>query len=364
MKPPAPAAPPPRPLGPRVVLLAALALVLLVAGHTLLWREMAQQLEAGLAAWVQARRQQGWRVEHAPPVRGGWPVSATLTLGGLRLEGGGATLPGGFGLTAERVVLRLTLPRLDRLVVELPGAQRLRLGEADWGFAADSLVATLPVAPDTPPREGEVLAERLRIGTPEGPMAVAALRLGLEGFATATEAEPALRLSVAVEGIDLPHAPAGAAGARFGRHIATLAAEASLTGPVPPGRLPGARAEAWRDGGGTLELRSLNLRWGPVGAVATATLALDEALQPMGAGTLRISGAAEGLDALAEAGVVGRRAAGTARAVLPLLARPSGAGGTPEVELPLTLEDRTLAVARIPVLRLLPWNWPAGEATP
>jgi hypothetical protein len=78
----------------------------------------------------------------------------------------------------------------------------------------------------------------------------------------------------------------------------------------------------------------------------------------MGAGTLRLTGAADALDALAEAGLVGRRAAATARAVVPLLSRPSAETGAPEIEVPLTLEDRTLALARIPVLRLTPLDWP------
>ncbi|MGG5810728.1 DUF2125 domain-containing protein [Falsiroseomonas sp. CW058] len=350
-----------RPLGPRLALGALLAVVVLAAAHAALWRYMASQLEQGLATWTQVRRAQGWRVEHAPPLRGGWPFSATLSLATLRIQGGGATLPGGLVYTSEGVVLRVTLPRLDRLRVELHGPQRLRLGEAEFPFVADSLVAILPLEQDTPPREAEVLAERLRVGTPGGALEVRTGRLTVEGSSSATEAEPALALGVALEGVDLPAAPAGQAGLAFGRRVASLGADLALTGPVPPGRQPVTRAEAWRDGGGTLELRSFALRWGPVGAQAAATLALDDALQPMGAGTLRLAGAAEALDALAEAGLVGRRAAGTARAVLPLLSRPAADGTGPEVEVPFTLEDRTLAVARIPVTRLAPWTWPSPD---
>jgi hypothetical protein len=131
----------------------------------------------------------------------------------------------------------------------------------------------------------------------------------------------------------------------------------ALSGPLPPGRSPTLRAEAWRDGGGTLELRAASLRWGPVGARAAATLALDEMLQPMGAGTLRLTGAPEALEALAGAGLIAPRAAATARSVVPLLSRPAE-NGEPEIEVPVTLEERTLAVARIPVLRLAPLAWP------
>jgi hypothetical protein len=350
-----------RPLGPRLAIGAVLAVAALAATHALLWRFMASQLEQGLATWEQVRRAQGWRIDHARPVRGGWPFSATLTIGAMRIEGAAATVPGGLLYTADSVVLRVTLPRLDRLVVELPGQQRLRLGDLDLPFVADSMVAVLPLEPETSPREAEVTADRLRIGTPAGAIEVRSGRLGIEGSSSATEGEPALALSLALEALDLPAPPAGSAAAAFGRRIQALGAELSLTGPVPPGRQPVARAEAWRDGGGTLELRSLSVNWGPVGATASATLALDEALQPMGAGMLRLTGATQALDALAEAGLVGRRAAGTARMVLPLLSRPSATTGALEVEVPVTLEDRTLAVARIPVTRLSPLVWPAPD---
>ena len=350
-----------RRLGPQLALGLAVALLVLGAGHTLLWRAMATQLEDGLRSWVQMRRAQGWRVEHAAPLRGGWPIAATLTLPALRLEGGEATLPGGMALTAERVVLRVTLPRLDQLRVEMPGAQRLRIGDAEYRFAADSLLAVVPLEEGTLPREAEVLAERLRLATPAGPMEVAAARLGVASAATATEAEPALQLTLSAEAVDLPAAPAGQAAQAFGRRIRSVTAEAALSGPVPPGRFPVVRAETWRDAGGTLELRSLELHWGPVGAIAAATLALDDSLQPMGAGTLRVVGGGPALEALAEAGVIGRRAAATARILLPMMERVPASGGEPELDVPLTLDDRTLAVARIPVLRLPAWSWPTPD---
>ena len=107
----------------------------------------------------------------------------------------------------------------------------------------------------------------------------------------------------------------------LGRAVETARLELELTGPVPPGRGPAAKAEAWRDGGGTLELRGLELRWGPLAATGAATLTLDEALQPMGAGTLRVAGAGEVLQAAAQAGLLTRQAAATGRGVLRLLSR-------------------------------------------
>ncbi|MGG5818885.1 DUF2125 domain-containing protein [Falsiroseomonas sp. HW251] len=342
----------------RALLVGTLGLlVLLGAGHALLWHAAAGQLEAGWQDWVRLRRGQGWRVEHAPPVTGGWPLAVTLGVDRLRLDGGAATLPGGIALSAEKVVLRVRLPWLDRLLIELPGQQRLRLGDTEFPFVADTLSAVVPLDAGTLPSTAEIAAERLRLGTPAGGVEVRSLRLGAKGSASATEEEPVLSLALTANGVQLPAAPPGRAGQVFGRRMEQVAADLSLSGPMPPARDPVQRAAAWRDGGGTLEVRSLSLQWGPMSATAAATMALDERLQPMGAGTLRLSGAQAALDALAEAGLVAGRPVQMARAVLPLLSRPTADGGS-EIEVPLTLDDRMLLLARIPVLRLPPLEWP------
>ncbi|WP_139323401.1 DUF2125 domain-containing protein, partial [Roseomonas sp. TAS13] len=116
--------------------------------------------------------------------------------------------------------------------------------------------------------------------------------------------------------------------------------------------------EIWRDAGGVLELRDVTLRWGPAAASAAATLALDEALQPMGAGTVRLVGAQEALSMLGAGGVIDARTAETASRMAALLARPGGEGEPPQIELPLTLQDRRLSLARLPVLRLPELVWP------
>lgn len=344
----------------RVLLGGGLLLALLAAGHALVWRAMASQLQDGFTAWAEARRAQGWRVEHAAPVRGGWPLSATLTLPRFRLAGGAATLPGGMEWQAEALTLRVSLPRLGRLVVEMPGRHRLRLGEAEWPFAADRLTAEMPIERHVPPREAVLEAERLRVGTAAGTVEALHAWLAVETRTTAIEGEPAISLHGEAETVQLPMPPGPTPPllASLGRSLAMLRVDLALTGPVPPGRHPRLRAEAWRDGGGTLELRGLDLHWGPVAATSTATMALDEALQPMGAGTLRLTGATEALDAAASAGLLTQGGAGTARMVVGLLSRRPADGGPPRLDVPLTLEGRMLTLARIPLARLAAWEWP------
>ncbi len=231
-------------------------------------------------------------------------------------------------------------------------------------FAADRLEAVLPLERGVPPRMADVLVERLRAGTPDGVLEARRARLSLAGRITATDAEPALLLSFSSDGLVLPPWQQVPAVAALGRYIERLSLEAVISGPLPPPAPPAPRAEAWRDAGGSVELRSLSLLWGPLRSDAAMTLSLDEALQPMGAGTLLVAGGPEALDAMAAAGLVGRRAAGTAKAVLALMARVPDGGGPPEVEVPVTIENSTLAIARIPLARIAPLAWPASPAAP
>jgi hypothetical protein len=353
--------------------LAALALAALVAGHALLWRWTGDRIETSFEAWARTRRATGWQVEHGPPQRGGWPFAATLRLPGFRLAGGGATLPGGMDWQAEALVLRVTPPRLDRLMVEAHGRQRLRLAATEIPFAADRLKAVLPLAADVLPREAELRAERLRLraGAAAGALEIERAQAHLETSTTAIEGEPAVLLIFTAEGITLPP-PQAAGGHPLPRRAESLSGELALSGPVPLGRRDlVARAEAWREAGGTLELRSMALRWGPVGAEVQATLTLDEALQPMGAGTVRVSGVGPAIEALAAEGVLTPRGAATARTVLALLARTPAEGGPSRVELPISLEGRTLSLGgRLQLMRLPPLAWPGrpqelpGQAPP
>ena len=78
----------------------------------------------------------------------------------------------------------------------------------------------------------------------------------------------------------------------------------------------------------------------------------------MGTGNARVVGYAETLDALATHGVISKSAATAAKAVLSLLAHTPEDGGPPDVEVPLTLQYRTLSMRQVPLLRLPEIDWP------
>jgi len=324
---------------------------LLGAGHAVLWQVAVGRLEAGFHAWAAARRAEGWQVAHAAPERGGWPFAAALTLPDLRVGGTLSGMPAGMAWRSERVRLSIAPPLPDKLRVEAQGSQRLLRGQEEWPFSAGSLVAFLPL--NTPsPGHATILARQLRLGATEEATMVAEAEAELDFRANVGGNEPAATLALALRGLSLPMATP------LGREVEAMMLEAALTGPLPRGAMPpAALAAAWRDAGGTLEVRALTLRWGEVAASSAATLALDETLQPTGAGTLRVAGADRVLDALAASGTLPPASAAIARTVLPLLLRPDPAGGPLRLEVPVTLENRTLSAARIPLRRLPPVDW-------
>ncbi|MBL6455743.1 DUF2125 domain-containing protein [Belnapia sp. T6] len=339
-------------LAKRVFLSSLFTLLLLLAGHGLLWLWLAGRLEEGFAAWATARRASGWQVAHGPPERGGWPLSASLTLPGFRLSGGEGLLPGGIDWQAEAVTLRLAPPRLRELAVEMPGQHQLRLGPLAGPAVAQRLVATMPLDQGPIPPEIRLGGSGLRLDATE----IGAARLRIGNHLEAREGEAAMTLTGGADAVLLPPG-ASPLVASLGRSLDRIGLDLVLDGPLPGRGSAAGRAAAWRDAGGTLGLRSLELRWGPVTAGGEATLGLDDRLQPMGAGTLRLEGADAALNAAAAAGLLPPRNAFAVRAVVAILSRLPPEGGPPRLEVPLALERGQLNLARIPLARLPDWDW-------
>lgn len=339
----------------RAFLIAVLAIPLLLAGADYaVWRVAIGRLQDGFAAFAAARRAAGWVVAAGTPVPGGWPMEATLTVPHLSLSGATATIPGGLAWTAERAVLRLSPRHRSELSVEAEGEQRLRLSTLpELAFAAARMRATIPLVHGEAMPEARIVASGLRGGGTNA-VTIAAARAEVALAPQAGRNQPALSLKVRSQRIGLPEGRVWP----LGREIGAVDLNVVLDGPAPSGAEPAAQAGSWREGGGKAELQVVGMRWGPLGAAGSAVLTLDGALQPAGVATLRLTGHAQALDALAKAGVIGRHAAAPIEAILGLLAGPAEAGRAPEVEVPLTLQDRVLSMGRIPLARVPALAWP------
>lgn len=358
-------APARRTVWPRMLLGALLLGAVVVALHALAWRWLGGQMEDGLRGWARSQRAAGWHVSYDPPRRGGWPFSVSLEVPQFRVQGPASFAEGELEWAVPELVLRVAPPLIDRLIAEPRGAQRLRLGEVEIPYAADRLEFVVPFEPGAAVRQIDIVAERLRAGTPEGPAELREFQAHIETRGSATEAEAALAMTLSASGFDLPtgllRLPAVAA---LGRRVDAVSADLSVSGPILFSDSLAARAEAWREGGGTLELRDAGLRWGAAEGALRMTLTLDDTMQPMGAGQVQLAGAGDVLRALVAAGAIAPRVGTAAQAAAALLARPPEGGGPPRIDLPVTLEDRRLGVGPIRLLRFAPVTWPTGAESP
>lgn len=147
----------------------------------------------------------------------------------------------------------------------------------------------------------------------------------------------------------------------FARELDRAIVDAQLIGEIAPGPLTES-LDAWRRGGGTLDLRRFELAWPPLGLSGSATVALDSDLQPIGSGTVKFTGLIETIDTMAEQGTMPPTSASAARVMLGLMARTPGGGKAPEINLSLTVQNGKLSAGPLPLLELPPIDWSTVSA--
>jgi hypothetical protein len=335
------------------VLIAVLLALDWLGCHWLLGR-----MQAEYAQWQLAAESQGWRVSSEQVAGGGFPFGATLKISELTLRGGQALVPGGLDWHAQRVVLSLSLLHPWLLDVAPQGQQTVRVASGQTVVLnADTLMGQVPLGGGRPDHIRIEIADLTAgLGGSGHPQDVRIDGLDLQLVASrGIAARTSLQLDVQAHGLGLPDKGRWPLGATVSR----LEAEISLASPALSGRAPAEQARAWRDWGGTVDVTRLAVKWGPLDMSGTATLGLDDKLQPEGHGMAEVGGWQATLDALVGGGVLPQGVAQTAKAVLSLMAPQAGgdsAGGA-KLSLPVSLKDSTVSVGTIPLLRVRPLVW-------
>jgi hypothetical protein len=114
----------------------------------------------------------------------------------------------------------------------------------------------------------------------------------------------------------------------------------------------------WRDDGGIVEVERLETQYGSLYVRANGTLALDAAMQPVGAMTAKARGFFQTIRALRDAGHIRSRDAAMARVILGALARKPSGGGPVSISLPLSIQERKLYAGpvRLMDMPLIKWK--------
>lgn len=165
-------------------------------------------------------------------------------------------------------------------------------------------------------------------------------------------------LSLILDQIDLAQLPLGPGVTQtLGTTIEKFAGQIDLRGPLEPESISSENLARWRDAGGTLEVESLTLDWGPLRIAGDGTLTVDQALQPVGAFAARVSGLDLLLDLLEERGQIRSQQAAIARIALAVLTRRPADGGPPEASVPVTIQNQVLSIGPVPLIKLETAVW-------
>jgi hypothetical protein len=328
-----------------------------IALYCVLWAASAALLHSEIDDWIDAQRAEGARIVHGEALLGGFPARVVVTLPSWQ-----ATVPLADGEAVwrtDRVQVWARPWRPFRFTVDLGGGHSVGgfqalIGATTW-IALDraELVPVLTA-------QGRLGAFTLDVsGASLAPAAGAPASAMLDTLAavvepkTAADDEPAWNFVLKVAGLrlgeDVPTGP-------FDRGLRQLIVRADLIGPVRPGSLRES-LEAWRQAGGTLNLRELTFDWPPLFVAGSATLALDERLQPMGAGTIKFRGFFETVDRMVEIELVRPSAASMARIALGLLSRTPEDGGPSELSIGVTIQDGKLSAGPVPLMDVPVIEW-------
>ncbi len=341
-----------------------------VAAHGAYWWILADGLGGAFTAWVEDRRAAGWDVRHAEPEIGGYPMRARATIGDPVIAGPGD--PPRWQWRGPGLVLEIDPWRPREIRFSSPGRHRLMAnhgGRAEAAeVAAGSIDGIARLAPSG--RIGSIAFDaasidavrhgnpgRLRIGRLEAVLTMPDRR-GEEAAAPNGEEPAGPIVSLSAADVVLPDGPRYP----FGHTARVIEVEVKLLGDVVLRPTLTATLAAWRDGGGTVEVRRLDVQWGAFELAGEGTLALDGALQPVAAMTARVGGYREIVDALVETGHVRGRDAMVTKLVLAVIARATP-GGTSRLTVPVTVQNGTLSAGPARLMRLprIDWGAVSGE---
>ncbi len=343
---------------------AAVILLLLAAAYTVYWFWAARLFEQNLAGWISQQQLQGYRISFEGSERTGFPFAVERRFSRVEIE----PPPGAqsWQLRAERLRVGilpwspslLTIDRgVDNAEYEIDcgsGLQRRRfaVGNGNGGMAIrlsdDGPASSIEFA-------GAPLAIYENLGSRRQRLA---LLEDVEAHIELLPDGPSLLDPSANFSLTIGRATIDAA-ARIplGPTLSDAALAGRLVGRIPAGPIAESLA-AWRDDGGALELTEVRAGWGALFLSGTGTLALDQRLQPLAAGTARLRDYVAALDALAAAGLLAPAQALAAKVALSATARPAADGsGEPEAEVPLTVQDGALYVGPLLLMQLPRIEW-------
>ena len=335
----------------RIAILAAVLLMLVALGWTALWYYAAGIVRTKLVEGAEARRAEGYTVAYDDLSISGYPARLRVRLDHPQLGKSPQ-----YSWRADRLIATFEPWHFRSIRLESPGEHHIEIDNGRRSFRVVAPAATGRIEFD---REWGVSAllmgfRNVDIGESGQPDTINFASLDLNAYIpfNATAGDPSVVFVVSAEHIVAPF-PSGAA---LAPSIEKVGLDIDIWGHPFGSPLKDA-VEAWRDQGGTIDLKVVLLRWGPLFVEGDGTLALDRDLQPVGALSARVSGYSESFDVLVNAGMIRPTTAAAATTVLNLIAKSPIEGEPAEAKIPITIQERQLYVGPVNFFEMPRIRW-------
>jgi hypothetical protein len=334
----------------------------LVGLHAIIWYIIASQLNSNIERWAAERRSEGWVVNHGAVKMDGYPLAWRATVETPQLIR--AKREPAFHWSGPAIVLSWEPWKPRLLGFEVTGTHKTGLKSGQNTTHITVAMAqgwgTLRFGPRGVLKQLDLLLDGAKISPrPDQTFHINQLRAMIDSSPTDESKKPpkshqipSLRANAELFGLTLPEETRSP----LGRTIGRLILQSTVLGRLPPGR-PKESLSAWQKDGGTLEIRQLELGWASLVVLAGGTIALDSALQPVGAMTGKVSGHNETLDVLVTANLIKPGAAMVAKFALGALSRTPPGGGRSEIDIPLSIQEGWLFVGPVKLLKMPKIRW-------
>jgi len=339
----------------RTVLTAiAASLMLVVVGYVALWYYEASRVRSEVARFIAARAASGTAIRSESLEIGGFPFRLEADFGKLTIDGLPFAKPAHIEAPTLVARARPWRPGDWRFVAAQGLTLQLALGN---GMIADLAVgdARGRAEAESGDPSGLVIdvdSHELSLQTGGSALSAhhASLRLTVPGKPPEDHTTPSLTFPAVVDRAMLPSGlePQDSL-------LDRLVINGVVEGPVPEQPLVPALT-AWREGGGSVELRQVTVHWGAVDLAGDGTLTLDANLQPAAAFTGRIRGWGALLDDFVQAGTLTAAEANYYRLGLGLLTRIA-LDGKSELRAPITLQNEQIFLGPAKIAKVPPITW-------
>lgn len=320
------------------------AILVVALGWMVWWAIGSTAHEKGLAAWIDARRAEGWAADVGTLDTAGFPNRFDTTLTDLRL----ADPATGVAWEAPFLQLLSLAYRPTEVIVAFPPEHRLSTPLQTLTFRQEQARGSvfLDPKPSLPLNRATIVIDALTLSSS------ADWQVSLDQARFATERVPARehahRVGAEFVELNLPDAmrstldPAGL----LPETIAKLHLDADLGFTAPWDR---AAIETARPQITDIDLRDLSANWGDITFRAAGELKVDRAGWPTGQITLRAVEWRQLLDMALAAGLVPAESEDTLERALGFLAALSGPPNT--IDAPLSFANGVILIGPVPIAR-------------